>query len=65
MTNTDFDDDPIYIDEVDAPPPFWTRRRIALTIFAILIIAALLVYSYSGLFVPPPPPPTPLPRPMI
>lgn len=65
MNDTEFDDDLIYIDELDAPAPFWTKRRVALTVFAILIIAALLLYSYSGLFIPPPPVPTPLPRPSV
>lgn len=63
----EFDDESIYIDEVDAPKRFWTTRRIALTIFAILIVVALFVYSYSGLFIPPPTPlvPTPMPRPSV
>lgn len=62
----EFDDaEAIYIDEVDEPTRFWTTRRIALTIFAILIVVALFLYSYSGLFIPPPPLPTPLPRPSV
>lgn len=63
--DTEFDDESIYIDEVDEPTRFWTGRRIALTIFAILIVVALFLYSYSGLFIPPLTPPTPLPRPSV
>ncbi len=49
----------VYLDEYgDEPTPFWTRRRIVLTLFAIIIVVTLLAYSYSGLFIPPPPPPT-------
>ena len=56
----------IYIDDYGDPPqPYWTRRRIFLTIFAIIIVVTLLVYSYYGIFVPSPPAPTPIPRPMV
>lgn len=63
--DTEFDEASIYIDEVDEPTRFWTARRITLTIFAILIVVALFLYSYSGLFIPPPPVPTLLPRPSV
>lgn len=56
----------IYLDDYDEPPqPFWTRRRIILTVFAILMVVSLLVYSYYGIFVPTPPAPTPIPGPLI
>ncbi len=58
-------DDELFDDDLDAPKPFWTWRRVALTVFAILILAALFIYSYSGLFIPPQPLPTPLPRPSV
>ncbi len=49
-------------DDLPLPPqPYWTRRRIALAIFALLIVAALLAYSLPGLFLAPPPPPTLVP----
>jgi hypothetical protein len=66
MNEYDFDDDALYLDDYpEEPPRFWTKRRIVLTIFAVLILLALFAYSYSGLFLPPPPVPTPLPRPLI
>jgi len=49
------DDDLIFY--VDEPKPFWTRRRIFLTIFAIIILITFLAYTLHGLFLPPPPPP--------
>jgi hypothetical protein len=52
------DDDLLYEVLDDAPQPYWTRRRIALVIFALIIVAALLAYSLPGLFLPPAPPPT-------
>jgi hypothetical protein len=52
------DDDPYYEFIDETPQPYWSRRRIALLIFALLIVAALLAYSLPGLFLPPPPPPT-------
>ncbi len=52
------DDDNLYDDYPDAPQPFWTRRRVLLAIFAVIIIVTFLAYVFSGLFVPPPPPPT-------
>lgn len=52
------DDDLFYDVLDDAPQRYWTRRRIALLIFALIIVAALLAYSLPGLFLPPTPPPT-------
>ncbi len=52
------DDDDLY-ELPDEPRPFWTRRRILLTLIAIVIVVTLLAYSFSGLFYPPPPIPTP------
>ncbi len=51
--------------EIDLPQPFWTRRRIFLTIIAIIIVITLLAYMFSGLFIPPPSPPTLEPGSMI
>ncbi len=64
------DDDDLLLElevlpEADAPQPFWTRRRIFLTIMAIIIVITLLAYTLSGLFIPPPPPPTVAPGSMI
>ena len=69
----DFPDDPeddLFFEpetrlEADAPQRFWTRRRIFLTIMAIIIVITLLAYMFSGLFIPPPPPPTAAPGSMI
>jgi hypothetical protein len=52
------DDDLFYEVIDDAPLPYWTRRRIVLLIFALLIVAALLAYSLPGLFLTPAPLPT-------
>ncbi|MFQ3568564.1 MAG: hypothetical protein SNJ59_16375 [Aggregatilineales bacterium] len=43
----------------DDPKPFWTTRRIILTVIILITIIAFLVYSFSGLFLEPLPPPTP------
>lgn len=58
------EDDNLY-DLPDAPQPFWTWRRILLTILVLIMVIALLAYSYYGLFVPPPPPPTLAPGSLI
>ena len=56
----------IYLDDYDDPPqPFWTWRRIVLTILAVIMVVSLLVYSYYGIFVPTPPAPTQIPGPLI
>jgi hypothetical protein len=63
---------PDYSDEADAfedvlePQPFWTTRRIILTIILLITLIAFLAYSLQGLFFQPPPPrpPTNLP-PMV
>jgi hypothetical protein len=58
------DDD---IDDEESEPlehePFWTSRRIVLTIIILITLIAFLVYSLQGLFYQPPPPlpPTRLP----
>ena len=63
-------DDDLYLDEqiedvtgdlpeFDEREPFWTTRRIVLTIIVIITLIAFLVYSLQGLFLPPPPPPPP------
>ena len=63
----DEQDDLLYADSDEwlEPQPFWTRRRIFLTIFAILMVIALLLYTLPGLFVAPPPPPTLAPGSLI
>lgn len=59
------DDESGYSDDVFTPQPFWTLRRIILTIIVIITLIAFLAYSLQGLFFQPPPPaPTDLP-PMI
>ncbi|HLU11492.1 MAG TPA: hypothetical protein VK003_17590 [Oceanobacillus sp.] len=58
------DDESGYSDDLE-PRPFWTVRRIILTIIVIITLIAFLAYSLQGLFFQPPPiPPTELP-PMI
>jgi hypothetical protein len=64
----DLDDLPtarVRADEVGEHGPVWTWRRVLLLILALLMIAALLAYSYSGLFQPPPPTLIPLTRPPL
>lgn len=51
--------------EPEAPTPFWTRRRIFLTVIAVIIVITLMAYMFSGLFVPPRPPATPIPGQLI
>ncbi len=51
------DDDDLFLDpeapsEADAPQPFWTRRRIFLTLIAVIIVITLLAYTLSGLVHP-------------
>lgn len=41
------------------PQPFWTLRRIILTIIILITVIAFLAYSLQGLFFQPPPPPSP------
>jgi hypothetical protein len=55
-----------YADEPDEAverEPFWTSRRIILTIIIVITLIAFLAYSLQGLFYQPPPPlpPTRLP----
>ena len=64
------DDDPFvypveYDGDFDAPQPYWTRHRIILTIFVILIVVTLLAYTLQGFFLPHPPPLPISPGPMI
>ena len=60
----DPEDDDLY-DLPDAPQPFWTRHRMILLIFVIIIVVTFLVYMFSGLFLPPAPPPTLAPGSLI
>jgi quinol-cytochrome oxidoreductase complex cytochrome b subunit len=48
------------LDLEDEHKPFWTTRRIILTVIVLITIIAFLVYSFSGLFLEPPPPPPPI-----
>lgn len=63
----DPDDDLLELEdglEENDQKPFWTTRRIILTVIILITIIAFLVYSFSGLFLeplPPPPPTRPLP----
>ncbi|MFN8447015.1 MAG: hypothetical protein U0521_00070 [Anaerolineae bacterium] len=58
------DDDDLF-EPLDEPQPFWTWRRILFTILVLIMVIALLAYSFSGLFLPPPPPSTPAPGSLI
>ncbi|MBI1259646.1 MAG: hypothetical protein GC204_19435 [Chloroflexi bacterium] len=56
---------PIEYDDFDAPQPYWTRHRIILTVFVILIVVTLLAYTLQGFFLPHQPPLPIQPGPMI
>lgn len=60
----DLPDDHDLFEPLDAPQPFWTWRRILFTILVLIMVIALLAYSFSGLFLPPPPS-TPAPGSLI
>lgn len=54
---------PEWLDETEeAPEPYWTVRRIILTIIILITLIAFLVYTLSWVIAPPaapiPPPPT-------
>jgi hypothetical protein len=50
------------LDETLGREPFWTTRRIILTIIILITLIAFLAYSLQGLFLQPPSPPPVTPR---
>lgn len=52
-------DEPDDFEDIFEPQPYWTPRRIIVTIIILVTLIAFIAYSLQGLFFQPPPPPRP------